>query len=156
MDFGERNLAATAFSGAFLAFALAYTLLAFGLPMMTESGQIGPGFFPRILGVMLVAVSLYSVVRDFSEPADEDTSSDHWGTVGLVTVITIAFIAMLSILGALVAMVLFMFVTLYVLNRQGMITNVVLSILLPVSLYLLFDVWLNTTLPRGVFALFSG
>ena len=49
-------------------------------------------------------------------------------------------------------MVLFMFVTLYVLNRQGMIANVVLSILLPVSLYLLFDVWLNTTLPRRVFA----
>ena len=105
---------------------------------------------------MLVAVSLYAVVRDLREPADEDTSSDHWGTVGLVTVITIAFIAMLSILGALVAMVLFMFVTLYVLNRQGMMANVVLSVLLPVSLYLLFDVWLNTTLPRGVFALFSG
>jgi len=52
-------------------------------------------------------------------------------------VITTAFVAMLSILGALVAMVLFMFVTLYVLNRQGMIANVVLSILLPVSLYLL-------------------
>ena len=53
-------------------------------------------------------------------------------------------------------MVLFMFVTLYVLNRQGMIANVVLSILLPVSLYLLFDVWPNTTLPRGILALFSG
>ena len=149
-------MARAAFSGAFLAFALAYTLLAFGLPMMIESGQIGPGFFPRILGTMLVVVSLYSVIRDIREPADDDTSSDHWGTVGLVTVITIAFIAMLSILGALVAMVLFMFVTLYVLNRQSMIANVVLSILLPVSLYLLFDVWLNTTLPRGILALFSG
>src|ERR687898_146461 len=130
-------MARAAFSGAFLAFALAYTLLAFGLPMMIESGQIGPGFFPRILGTMLVVVSLYSVIRDIREPADEDTSSDHWGTVGL-------------------AMVLFMFVTLYVLNRQGMIANVVLSVLLPVSLYLLFDVWLNTTLPRGILALFSG
>src|SRR5918994_497246 len=148
---------AKAFSGAFLAFALAYTLLAFGLPMMVECNQIGPGFFPRILGVMLIAASLYALVRDFREPADDDASSDYWRTVALVTAIMFAFVAMLSVLGALVAMVLFMFVTLYVLNRQGMITNVLLSILLPVSLYLLFDVWLNTTLPRGImFALFSG
>jgi putative tricarboxylic transport membrane protein len=147
---------AKAFSGAFLAFALAYTLLAFGLPMMAESNQIGPGFFPRILGAVLIATSLYALVRDVREPADDDASSDYWGTVALVTAIMVAFVAMLSVLGALAAMVLFMFVTLYVLNREGMITNVLLSILLPVSLYLLFDVWLNTTLPRGIFALFSG
>jgi putative tricarboxylic transport membrane protein len=147
---------AKAFSGAFLAFALAYTLLAFGLPMMAESSQIGPGFFPRILGVTLIATSLYALVRDVREPADDDASSDYWGAVVLVSVITVAFVAMLSVLGALAAMVLFMFVTLYVLNREGMITNVLLSILLPVSLYLLFDVWLGTTLPRGIFALFSG
>jgi hypothetical protein len=150
-------MARALFSGAFLAYAIAYTLLAFGLPMMVESNQIGPGFFPRIIGAMLIAASLYALVRDFREPADDDVSSDHWGTVALVTAIMIAFVAMLSVLGALVAMVLFMFVTLYVLNREGMITNVLLSILLPVSLYLLFDVWLNTTLPRGIiFGLFSG
>ena len=150
-------MARALFSGAFLAFALAYTLLAFGLPMMVESNQIGPGFFPRILGALLIAASLYALVRDFREPADDDASSDYWRTVALVTAIMVAFVAMLSILGALVAMVLFMFVTLYVLNREGMITNVLLSILLPVSLYLLFDVWLNTTLPRGIlFALFFG
>jgi putative tricarboxylic transport membrane protein len=150
-------MARALFSGAFLAFALAYTLLAFSLPMMVESKQIGPGFFPRILGGMLIAASLYALVRDFREPADDEASSDYWRTVALVTAIMVAFVAMLSIVGALVAMVLFMFVTLYVLNREGMITNVLLSILLPVSLYLLFDVWLNTTLPRGIiFALFSG
>jgi putative tricarboxylic transport membrane protein len=147
---------AKAFSGAFLAFALAYTLLAFGLPMMVESNQIGPGFFPRILGVTLIATSLYALVRDVREPADDDASSDYWGTVALVTAIMVAFVAMLSVLGALAAMVLFMFVTLFVLNREGMITNVLLSILLPASLYLMFDVWLNTTLPQGIFALFSG
>ena len=148
---------AKAFSGAFLVYAIAYTLLAFGLPMMVESDQIGPGFFPRILGAMLIATSLYTLVRDFREPAEDDASSDYWGTVALVTALMVAFVAMLSVLGALVAMVLFMFVTLYVLNRGGMITNVLLSILLPVSLYLLFDVWLNTTLPRGIiFGLFSG
>ena len=150
-------MARALFSGTFLAFALAYTLLAFSLPMMVESKQIGPGFFPRILGALLIAASLYALVRDFREPADDDASSDYWRTVALVTAIMVAFIAMLSILGALVAMVLFMFVTLYVLNREGMITNVLLSILLPVSLYLMFDVWLNTTLPRGIiFALFFG
>lgn len=144
---------AKAFSGTFLVFAVAYTLLAFGLPMMTASGQIGPGFFPRILGMVLIATSMYALVRDVREPADDDAASDHRGTVVLVTAITAIFVAMLNVLGALAAMVLFMFVTLYVLNRKAVVTNVLLSVLLPVSLYLLFDVWLNTTLPQGLFAL---
>jgi putative tricarboxylic transport membrane protein len=146
---------AKAFSGAFLAFAVAYTLLAFELPFMA-SGRIGPGFFPQILGVSFIGISAYTLVRDVREPAEDDASGDHRGTVVLVTGITVVFVAMLNVLGALVAMVLFMFATLSALNREGMVMNVLLSVLLPVSLYLMFDVWLNTTLPRGIFALFSG
>ena len=65
--------------------------------------------------------------------------------------VTVVFVVMLNVVGALVAMVLFMFAVLYLLNREGMVMNVVLSVLLPVSVYLMFDVWLNTTLPQGMF-----
>jgi putative tricarboxylic transport membrane protein len=146
---------AKAFSGVFLVFAVAYTLLAFELPFMA-SGRIGPGFFPQILGVSFIVISAYMLVRDVREPAEDDASGDHRGPVVLVTGITVVFVAMLNVLGALAAMVLFMFATLYALNREGMVMNVLLSVLLPVSLYLMFDVWLSTTLPRGIFALFSG
>jgi len=149
---------AKAFSGAFLAFAAAYTLFAFGLPFMAV-GRIGPGFFPQILGVTLIVISAYSLVQDFREPAREsedddasdDTSGDYGRMVVLMIVVTVVFVVMLNVVGALAAMVLFMFAALYLLNRDGMVTNAVLSILLPVSLYLMFDVWLNTTLPQGIF-----
>jgi putative tricarboxylic transport membrane protein len=146
---------AKAFSGAFLAFAVAYTLFAFGLPFMAV-GRIGPGFFPQILGVALILTSAYTLIRDFREPAEDDASGDYGGTAILVTGITVVFIAMLNVVGALAAMVLFMFATLYALNREGMVMNVLLSVLLPISLYLMFDVWLNTTLPQGIFEFFSG
>ena len=74
---------ARAFSGAFLAFAVAYTLLAFELPFMA-SGRIGPGFFPQILGVSFIVISAHTLVRDVREPAEDDASGDHRGTVGLV------------------------------------------------------------------------
>jgi len=152
---------ARAFSGAFLAFAVAYSLFAFGLPFMAL-GRIGPGFFPQILGVTLIVISAYSLVQDFREPAressddaSEDASGDASGGYGravvLVILVTVAFVVMLNVVGALVAMVLFMFAVLYLLNREGMVMNVVLSVLLPVSVYLMFDVWLNTTLPQGMF-----
>lgn len=145
-----------------MAFAVAYTLFAFGLPFMAV-GRIGPGFFPQILGVMLIVISAYSLVQDFREPAresaDDDASDDTSGegsggygrAVVLMILVTVVFVAMLNVVGALVAMVLFMFAVLYLLNREGMVMNVVLSVLLPVSVYLMFDVWLNTTLPQGMF-----
>ena len=144
-----------------MAFAVAYSLFAFGLPFMAL-GRIGPGFFPQILGVTLIVISAYSLVQDFREPAressddaSEDASGDASGGYGravvLVILVTVAFVVMLNVVGALVAMVLFMFAVLYLLNREGMVMNVVLSVLLPVSVYLMFDVWLNTTLPQGMF-----
>ncbi|MGI8910956.1 MAG: tripartite tricarboxylate transporter TctB family protein [Rubrobacteraceae bacterium] len=157
---------AKAFSGAFLAFAVAYTLFAFGLPFMAV-GRIGPGFFPQILGVTLIVISAYSLVQDFREPARESADDDapdgasgdaagegsggYGRAVALMILVTVVFVVMLNVVGALVAMVLFMFAVLYLLNREGMVMNVVLSVLLPVSVYLMFDVWLNTTLPQGMF-----
>lgn len=153
---------AKAFSGAFLAFAAAYTVFAFGLPFMAV-GRIGPGFFPQILGVTFILASAYTLVQDFRQPASESADEDATGDgatsnygrmILLVTGLTVAFVALLNVVGALVAMALFMFAALYVLNRDGMVMNVLLSVLFPVSLYLMFDVWLNTTLPQGITGIF--
>ncbi len=47
-------------------------------------------------------------------------------------------------------MVVFMFVLLFAMNKRKLLVNVGYSIALPVALYLLFDVLLNASLPRGV------
>jgi hypothetical protein len=46
-----------------------------------------------------------------------------------------------------------MLTTLSVLNRGRMLQNIAVSVGLPVVLFLLFDVWLNASMPPGVLGL---
>ena len=56
-----------------LAFAV-YTEMAMGMEWRTAAGRIGPGFFPRILGVTAIVVIVVAAVREIvSRPDDEET-----------------------------------------------------------------------------------
>jgi hypothetical protein len=48
---------------------------------------------------------------------------------------------------------LFLGVTLAYLNRARPLQNAALALLLPICVYLLFKVWLNAALPRGILPL---
>ena len=65
----------------------------------------------------------------------------------VVAALSGAFVLLLEILGGPLAMVLYMLATLMVLNRGRTIQNVVISLGLPLALFLLFDRWLNASLP---------
>lgn len=137
-----------AFSGAFLVFSILYTVTAFELDFRTQGGRIGPGFFPRVLGVMLIVTSAYAVVRDRGTAEEEPDPA--WRTTAAVIGLTGLFVASLTVLGGLGAMVAYMAVMLWLLNRRHPVQNVLISILLPAALYLMFDVWLNAAMPRGL------
>ena len=65
----------------------------------------------------------------------------------VVAALSGAFVLLLEILGGPLAMVLYMLATLMVLNRGRTIQNVAISLGLPLALFLLFDRWLNASLP---------
>jgi putative tricarboxylic transport membrane protein len=50
-------------------------------------------------------------------------------------------------------MVVYLLVSLSVLNRGKTIQNVAISIGLPMALFLLFDRWLNASVPQGALGL---
>lgn len=148
--------ARTVFSAAALVFAVAYTYYSFELDVTSSAGSIGPGFFPRILGFIFVACCAYSlwrVLHGYGKPdSDEEAATsagEHWRAVGFVTLLSALFIAALPILGGLLGMIVFTFIALVVLNRGRWITNVAVSLLLPIGLYLLFETFLNAAMPRG-------
>lgn len=136
---------------AILLAAAGYTWLAFtGLDWLSSAGRLGPGFFPRIIGVSLTALCAFSLIRDF--PAEE-ALSPHWRTVIVVAGLSAALISVLEPLGGLFAMVAFMAAALSVLNRGRHGQNALLALALPACLYLLFKVWLGAALPRGLLPL---
>lgn len=147
--------------------AVAYTWMAFDLEWRIRNGQIGPGFFPRIVGVVSIVGCLLVIVRlllgrtgSTSPPAadaDEeaelgiegDGRTDPWVPAVAVGCMVVCYLVF-EPLGALLATVLFLVLLLSVVNRGRHLQNALVSILVPAGLYLLFEVLLDSGLPPGL------
>jgi len=134
--------------------AAAYTFVAFrDLSYLSSAGRLGPGFFPRIIGASLVALCLYSLYADRRREHPEDGASPYAGSALMVGLLSAVFVALLDVLGGLLAMVAFMAAALGFLNRGRWLQNGLLAVLLPLAIYLMFRVWLNAAVPRGMLGL---
>jgi putative tricarboxylic transport membrane protein len=142
-----------AFTAAILCVAVLYTYWAFAeLSFLSSAGRLGPGFFPRIIGLALIVSCLVTLAGDLKKREGGAVSS--WWRITLVVVgLSGAFVLVLDVLGGPLAMGLYMLATLSVLNRGKVLQNVAVSVGLPAVLFLLFDVWLNASMPPGVLGL---
>lgn len=132
-----------------LLFAALYSYHAFTeLSWLSSAGRIGPAFFPRIIGLTLLALSAWSLAVDWRAPGGRLTRA-----VALLALLSGLFVAALEVLGGLLSMIAFMAAALAVFNRARPLQNALLALALPAGLYLLFKVWLNAALPRGILPL---
>jgi putative tricarboxylic transport membrane protein len=150
--------------------AAAYTLIAFQMEWRIQNGQIGPGFFPRFVGIGTVVGCLAAIAltlsgrgatdsapdpaedADFELPAaveDGEGRTAPWATVLVVGAMVIFFVVF-ELLGALLSSVLFLALALTMVNPGRHRMNAAVSVLVPVGLYLLFEVLLDAGLPPGV------
>jgi hypothetical protein len=140
------------FLGALLLLAGGYSYVAFAdLSYLSSAGRLGPGFFPRIIGVGLTALCAYSLYAD--RACTPEPLSAFWRTLAAVAGLSAAFVLALELIGGLLSMIAFMAATLAVLNRGRHVQNALLAVALPVGAYLLFKVWLNAAMPRGILPL---
>ncbi len=140
-----------AFTLALLLLAIVYTILAFGdLNFLSATGRIGPGFFPRIIGVLLIAGCLLNLVTDLKERRAGDALTRGWRVVGVVCALCAVLIVALQTLGALPGMIVFMLLSLFILNERRPVHNVLLGTLLPLTIFVLFRYGLNATMPEGM------
>jgi len=132
-----------------LLFAGLYGYYAFAeLAWLSSAGRIGPAFFPRIIGVTLAALSAWSLLAEWR--AHEERIAEHWRAAALLALFSGLFVAALDILGGLLSMIAFMAAALAVFNRGRWVQNALLALLLPAGMVLLFKVWLNAGVPRGL------
>ena len=143
-----------AFTAAILCLAVLYTYWAFAdLNFLSSTGRLGPGFFPRIVGLLLIVACLFTLAGDVSHRRSGDGLPRFWGITLVVAALSGAFVLLLEILGGPLATVVFMLATLSVLNRGKPVQNVAISVGLPFVLFLLFDRWLNASLPPDALGL---
>jgi putative tricarboxylic transport membrane protein len=130
--------------------AAAYTWMAFGMEWETAAGRIGPGFFPRIIGGLTVALCLIAIARDLRRPAAvESEGPRHGRLVAIAAAGLLGYAVVFEYLGAALASVAFMLFLLSVINRGRTVANVALAVLVPAALYLLFEIGLGAGLPPG-------
>ena len=155
----------TVFFALLLVVMAGYTQMAFDLEWKTVAGRIGPGFFPRIIGLLSLAIVVWALVASLRPGAvvDEDEvvgADDEAGDadlgrhpVPLVLFLAAGVLFLLVFflpLGAIVGCALFLLATLFMLNRKQPVVNVVLALVFPFLVYLLFQTALNAGLPDGI------
>lgn len=146
-----------------LAFAF-YTEQAMGMEWRTTAGRIGPGFFPRILGVTAMVVTIAAVVTEYlakpkdkaldaveaAEEAAEPDLGRHPVTLIGFTIAAAVFVGLFGILGAALSGILFLAATLWFLDPEHRIRSGVIAVAVPILLYLAFQTGLNVGLPHGI------
>lgn len=128
-----------------------YTWAAFNdLSFLSSTGRLGPGFFPRVIGVTLILACLVELALERRRRSDPVPGSEYAGTVVALGILTALFVLSLKILGGLLAMIAFMLIALFFLNRGRPVQNVLVAVLLPLAIFLMFDHWLNAAIPPGM------
>jgi putative tricarboxylic transport membrane protein len=142
------------FTAAILCAAALYSYWAFAdLSFLSSTGRLGPGFFPRIVGLILIVVCVLTLAGDLRDRCVEGGLSNYWRITVVVAALSGVFILLLEFLGGPLAMGIYLLVTLSVLNPGRSMQNVAISIGLPLALFLLFERWLNASIPPDALGL---
>lgn len=140
---------------AFLVFVLTasiyYTYVAFvDLNFLTRSGRLGPGFFPRMVGGAMVVLTLWTLIDALRADRDPDAPSHDWADVLKLMALAVGYAVLLRLLGGFPATIIYLGLTLLIINRGRHVQNAILTVVLPSAIYLLFDRVLNANMPPAL------
>ncbi|MHB8909132.1 MAG: tripartite tricarboxylate transporter TctB family protein [Syntrophales bacterium] len=137
----------------FLAIGIGFTAGAvkMGIGAPTEPQ---PGFFPFWDGVILIALSALFLFKAWGGRAGESHAFGRLGGPAVVILALILYVAAMETVGYVITTALLAAVVLKVLETKPHVL-VLMSLILAVASYLLFDRLLGVTLPAGLLAGFG-
>lgn len=137
-----------------LAGSIYYTYVAFmDLSFLTRSGRLGPGFFPRVVGISMTALTFWALIDALREGRDTTGAMSDWGDVFKLMALALSYAVLLRLFGGFPATVVFLGATLLVINRGRYVQNAILTVVIPSAIYLLFDKLLNASMPPALLEL---
>ncbi|MEN1969578.1 tripartite tricarboxylate transporter TctB family protein [Lentibacillus sp. N15] len=131
--------------------AIVYLVLSFRLPAYAYV-PVDSDIVPIGLGVILLFLSgmLYFIKdQEKEEASDHITKRDLPAVLGVIC-FTIVYIALLEVIGFLIMTVLFLFLCSLFLGYRKHWVNAIISLILPILIYLLFVEFLQVQLPTGI------
>ena len=115
----------------------------------------GPGFLPFLSGVMLSAFSIILVVKSTLKKAENGGIKNlwkgmSWGKVVLVFSLLLIYALLLPILGYLIATFGLIILLFGIVGKTKIWVKVVAGIITVLATYMVFCVWLEVQLPKGI------
>lgn len=132
---------------------------AFGAAIVVSSVQAGVGWtargvasgtFPCIAGVLIVAASLYNLVRGLRGPAPVVLDGAGARKLAALFVPAALFVAAIPLVGLHVSAAAYVLGTVGFLRKKSLWFAIALAIVTPLALYGVFDWAFQVTLPRGL------
>nr|WP_321295786.1 tripartite tricarboxylate transporter TctB family protein [uncultured Sphaerochaeta sp.] len=138
------------FSSAMIALGLYVILTARTFPEGT-GGVLGPGFFPILLGILLIGLSALQLFNTRKEKAVATAFlTESTKRVLFACLIIIGYMAAIAILGFLISTPLFLFGIMWFFSVRKWSTLLISSIATTAVLYFVFLKFLSVSLPAGI------
>ena len=106
----------------------------------------GPGTFPTLLGIVLCAISAFSIVRSYLKIAGSPVEIGHKNAWQIMFA-TIALGMIIKYLGFIITIALFIFFLLKILSKISWPKCALFSVAGSVAAYLIFDTLIGIQLP---------
>jgi putative tricarboxylic transport membrane protein len=136
----------------FLLFTGAILVLILKSPSFHQESGPGPFFFPSISALLLGGLSLALLIKGARQAASGSEAGRGKRMLGRIIWIIMwsaLYGATIEPLGYLLSTGVVTFALLAYFNRREWVFNISLSIITPVSIFILFDTLLKAPLPRG-------
>jgi len=132
-----------------------FLIMSFGLPLYsTNVGAVGPGFFPRIISILLVffiVLHLFQVMRvKLKKPEEGPDKLILFQQIILIVFLAVS-IGLTQLIGMLASIGVFMFVMLTFVQKIPWLKAIVFTIVVLIVMYSIFVLWLGSPLPLGIF-----
>lgn len=138
------------FSIFLLGISCIYFAMALNFPMFSK-GIPGSGFLPQIIGIILIILTGYDLIKSYKLNKEDKVITSNFKEMIYLILLIMAYIYLFSVIGALLSTVLFMVIVLLLFNKGKLKQNLLIGIMVPVIIFVMFEVLLNTGLPAGIF-----
>ncbi|MYY10725.1 tripartite tricarboxylate transporter TctB family protein [Streptomyces sp. SID4919] len=141
-----------------LAIGIVVLLDGLGQAASTSASGVGAGFMPKVVGVLLIVLSLALGVQvargrrgeaDTAE-GDVDVRSTKWVPLAVCVAAALIFIAGVDTLGYVIVSSLAFWLTAWALGARSHLTSAVIAVVLSLVVYLAFTRALGISLAAGV------
>lgn len=141
-------------SFSFLMLAVLFMWMSLELPFYESEGLPGAGFFPRFISGIFILLTLYHVILLFLKSDKQEKRQWHKAVIAkqiVVFMFLILTLILTNVIGMLPAIGIFMFILLTFMQKIQWLKALLFTILVIIIMYATFVLWLNISLPKGIF-----